>query len=85
LLDLSEVLEILDPSVSETGLPSFAGFGPTEQIVALHIGRKPDCTVWQTRTSGVSKKSNFPQFDQKPDACATNHSLLYSHLWKNDV
>jgi hypothetical protein len=38
LLDLSEVLEILDPPISETGLSSFAELGSTEQIFALRIG-----------------------------------------------
>jgi hypothetical protein len=59
-LDLSNVLEILDPPVLEIGLSGFTGLGPTEQTVALHIGQKLDRPVWQTGTSGFSRKSKFP-------------------------
>jgi hypothetical protein len=68
-LDSSEILEILDPSVLETGPSSFAKLGSVEYIVALHIGQKLDCLVCQTRTSSFSRKLNFPQFDRKPNAC----------------
>jgi hypothetical protein len=73
---LSEVLKILDPLVLETGLSGFAGLCPTEQIVVLHIGQKPDCPVWQTGTSGFSRKLNFPRFNQKPDACYTKSFII---------
>jgi hypothetical protein len=74
-------LEISDPPVSETGLSSFAGLGPTEQNVALHTGQKLDCPVWQTETSSFSKKQNFPRFDQKPDACgAKSFITVFSSL-----
>jgi hypothetical protein len=63
LLDSTEILEILDPLVLETGSSGFAELGSTEQIIALHIGQKSDHPVWQIRTSGFSRKSNFPQFD----------------------
>jgi hypothetical protein len=45
-LVLSEFLEILSPSVSETGPSGFAKLGSTEQIVALHIGRKLEHPVF---------------------------------------
>jgi hypothetical protein len=45
LLDSSEILEILDPPVSEIGPSGFVELGSTEQIVALHIDQKPDCPV----------------------------------------
>jgi hypothetical protein len=38
LLDSSEILEILDPMISEIGPSGFTELGSVEQIVALHIG-----------------------------------------------
>jgi hypothetical protein len=38
LLDLSEVLEISDPPISEIELSGFAELGSAEQIFALRIG-----------------------------------------------
>jgi hypothetical protein len=64
----SEVLEILDPPVLQTKPFNFVELGSEEQIVALHIGQKPEHPVWQTGTSEFSKKLNFPRFDQKPNA-----------------
>jgi hypothetical protein len=63
LLGSSEILEISDPPVSEIGPFDFAEFGPTDQVVALDIDHKPDCSVWQTGTSDFSRKLNFSRFD----------------------
>jgi hypothetical protein len=43
---LSEVPEILDPPVSETGPSDFAELVSAEQIVALHIDQKPKHPVF---------------------------------------
>jgi hypothetical protein len=39
-------LEILDPPISETGPFSFAELGSAEQIITLHISRKPKHPVF---------------------------------------
>jgi hypothetical protein len=59
LLDSSEVLKIPDPSVSEIEQSGVAELGSAEQIVALHIGQKSEHPIWQTGTSGFSKKPNI--------------------------
>jgi hypothetical protein len=66
---LSEVLEIPDPPVSNSGTFGFAELGPVEQILALCISYKPEHPKWQTGTSGFARTYNFSQFDQKLDAC----------------
>jgi hypothetical protein len=42
---LSELLEILDHPIFETGSSGFAELGSTEQIPALYIGQKLDHLV----------------------------------------
>jgi hypothetical protein len=81
LLDSSAILEILDPPISETGPSDFVEHGSAKQIVALCIGQKPNCPVWQNGTSNFSRKLNFPQFDQKPDACCAKlFATVFSSL-----
>jgi hypothetical protein len=63
----SKILEILHPPISETGPSNFAELGPTEQIVALHIGQKPNYPVWQTGTYSFFQKTKF--------------SLIWSKTW----
>jgi hypothetical protein len=58
-------MEIPNPPVSEIGLSSFARLDPTEQTIALHIGQKLDCPVWQTETSGFSRKTEFSSICSK--------------------
>jgi hypothetical protein len=81
LLASSEILEILDPPVLETGAFGFAELGSAEQTIALCIGQKPDCSVWQTKTSSFFRKPNFPRFDQKLDAfCTKSFVNVFSSL-----
>jgi hypothetical protein len=65
-------LEILDPPISETRLSDFAGLGPTEQTVALHIGQKLDCPVFPENQIFLDLIGNLM-------LTAPNHSLLYFH------
>jgi hypothetical protein len=75
-------LEILDPPVSETGPSGFAELGSVEQIVALHIGRKPEHPIWQTRTSIFPENWIFLDSIKNLMLAAPNHSPLYFHPWK---
>jgi hypothetical protein len=69
------ILEFLDPLVSETGLSNFARLGPTELIVALHIGQKLDYPVWQTETSSFSKKTKFSSI--RSEACCLLRQIVH--------
>jgi hypothetical protein len=76
---LSEVLEILDPPISETELSGFVELGSVEQIFALRIGCKPNYLVCQTGTFSFSRKLNLPQFDWRPDAsCTKSFATVFS-------
>jgi hypothetical protein len=70
----------MSPSVSKTGPSCFAELGSVEQIIALHISQKPGCPLWQTETSGFSRKPYFPQFDRKLDACCTKLFAIVSSI-----
>jgi hypothetical protein len=83
LLDSAKVLEILDPQVPETAPSDFAKFGSAEQIIALHIGRKPDYLIWQIRTSIFFKNQIFLDLIENLLLAMPNHSPLYSHSQKH--
>jgi hypothetical protein len=79
--DLSEVLKILDPPVSKTGLSDFTELGSAEQIFALRIGWKPDCPVWQTGTSIFFPENQiFLDLLRNLTLATPNHLPLYSHF-----
>jgi hypothetical protein len=79
LLDSLVILETLDPTVSETGPSGFAELGSVEQIVALYIGQKSNCSVWQIRTSSFSRKPNFLDLIKNLMLPTPNHSPLHFH------
>jgi hypothetical protein len=71
----SEVLEILDPPVLETRPSDFAKLGSAEQIVALHISRKPKHSVFSENQILLDLIENLM-------LAMPNHSSLYFHPWK---
>jgi hypothetical protein len=83
LLDSSEIIENPDHSVLEAGASGFVELGSAEQIIALHIDRKPDHPVWQTETSIFLENQIFLDLIRNLMLAAPNRSPLYFHPWKH--
>jgi hypothetical protein len=71
-LDLSDVLEIMDPPVLEIRPSSFAELGSAKQIIVVHIGRKPEHPIFP-------KTHIFLNLIRNLMLAAPNHLPLYFH------
>jgi hypothetical protein len=71
------------PPISETEPSGFAELGLAEHIVALCIGQKPNCLVWQTGTSDFFKNQMFLSSFENLMLVVPNCSPLYFHPWKH--